>query len=108
MYIFLLGVVGTLIAFGVVAPVTYLFNSFKIFYLSFSQYDYETLLKMNGETPETIASIMQNITAQINGSTVNGTNTTSNVEYPPILLDFSLQLIKNPVLYTYSFTFKLI
>lgn len=91
MYIFLLGVVGTLIAFGVVAPVTYLFNSFKIFYLSFSQYDYETLLKMNGETPETIASIMQNITAQINGSTVNGTNTTSNVEYPPILLDFSLQ-----------------
>ena len=62
MYIFLLGVVGTLIAFGVVAPVTYFVNSFKIFYLSFSQYDYETLLKMNGETNETIASIMANIT----------------------------------------------
>lgn len=44
MYIFLLGVVGTLIAFSVVAPITYVANSFKIFSLSFSQYDIGTLL----------------------------------------------------------------
>lgn len=87
MYIFLLGVVGTLIAFGVVAPVTYFANSFKIFYLSFSQYDYETLLRMNGETNETIALIMSNIT---NNTTNNITNI-ENIKNPPIQLDFSLQ-----------------
>lgn len=87
MYIFLLGVVGTLIAFGVVAPVTYFVNSFKIFYLSFSQYDYETLLKMNGETNETIASILANITK----NTTNNITNTDKLNYPPIQLDFSLQ-----------------
>lgn len=45
MYIFLLGVVGTLIAFSVVAPITYLANSYKIFSLSFSQYNISTLLE---------------------------------------------------------------
>ena len=90
MYIFLLGVVGTLIAFGVVAPITYLFNSFDIFYLSFSQYDYPTLLRMNGESNETIAAIMANITSNITNSTINGTEP-APVQYPPIKLDFSVQ-----------------
>ena len=47
-YIFLLGVVGTLIAFTWVAPVTYFFNQFNFFYLSYSKYDYPTLIKMGG------------------------------------------------------------
>ena len=47
-YIFLLGVIGTLIAFAWVAPVTYFFNQFNFFYLSSSKYDYPTLLKMGG------------------------------------------------------------
>ena len=47
-YIFLLGVVGTLIAFTWVAPLTYFFNQFNFFYLSSSKYDYSTLIKMGG------------------------------------------------------------
>ena len=47
-YIFLLGVVGTLIAFTWVAPVTYFFNQFNFFYLSYSKYDFPTLIKMGG------------------------------------------------------------
>ena len=47
-YIFLLGVVGTLIAFTWVAPLTYFFNQFNFFYLSYSKYDYPTLIKMGG------------------------------------------------------------
>ena len=47
-YIFLLGVVGTLIAFTWVAPLTYFFNQFNFFYLSYSKYDYQTLIKMGG------------------------------------------------------------
>ena len=47
-YIFLLGVVGTLIAFSWVAPLTYFFNQFNFFYLSYSKYDYPTLIKMGG------------------------------------------------------------
>ena len=47
-YIFLLGVVGTLIAFTWVAPLTYFFNQFNFFYLSYSKYDYISLIKMGG------------------------------------------------------------
>ena len=47
-YIFLLGVVGTLIAFAWVAPLTYFFNQFNFFYLSYSKYDYASLIKMGG------------------------------------------------------------
>ena len=47
-YIFLLGVVGTLIAFTWVAPLTYFFNQFNFFYLSYSKYDYASLIKMGG------------------------------------------------------------
>ena len=47
-YIFLLGVVGTLIAFTWVAPLTYFFNQFNFFYLSSSKYDYASLIKMGG------------------------------------------------------------
>ena len=47
-YIFLLGVVGTLIAFTWVAPLTYFFNQFNFFYLSYSKYDYQSLIKMGG------------------------------------------------------------
>ena len=47
-YIFLLGVVGTLIAFTWVAPLTYFFNQFNFFYLSYSKYDYVSLIKMGG------------------------------------------------------------
>ena len=47
-YIFLLGVVGTLIAFTWVAPLTYFFNQFNFFYLSYSKYDYSSLIKMGG------------------------------------------------------------
>ena len=43
-YIFLLGVVGTLIAFTWVAPLTYFFNQFNFFYLSYSKYDYASLM----------------------------------------------------------------
>ena len=47
-YIFLLGVVGTLIAFAWVAPLTYFFNQFNFFYLSYSKYDYASLIRMGG------------------------------------------------------------
>ena len=47
-YIFLLGVVGTLIAFTWVAPLTYFFNQFNFFYLSYSKYDLATLIKRGG------------------------------------------------------------
>ena len=47
-YIFLLGVVGTLIAFTWVAPLTYFFNQFNFFYLSYSKYDFATLIKRGG------------------------------------------------------------
>ena len=47
-YIFLLGVCGTLIAFTWVAPLTYFFNQFHFFYLSYSKYDYASLIRMGG------------------------------------------------------------
>ena len=69
-YIFLLGVVGTLIAFSWVAPLTYFFNQFNFFYLSYSKYDYPTLIKMGGVPVDPITKQRLNI-SQLNLSTFN-------------------------------------
>ena len=60
-YIFLLGVVGTLIAFTWVAPMTYFFNQFNFFYLSYSKYDFPTLIKMGGVPVDPITKQRLNI-----------------------------------------------
>ena len=60
-YIFLLGVVGTLIAFTWVAPLTYFFNQFNFFYLSYSKYDYASLIKMGGVPIDPITKQRLNI-----------------------------------------------
>ena len=88
MYIFLLGVVGTLIAFGWVAPVSYFFNKFKIFYLSTSKYSYETLIKIGGIPVDPITHIPLNQTT-INDIIQNYTifNSTTNqttIIYPDL------------------------
>ena len=64
-YIFLLGVVGTLIAFTWVAPMTYFFNQFNFFYLSYSKYDYPTLIKMGGVPLDPVTKQRLNI-SQLN------------------------------------------
>ena len=64
-YIFLLGVVGTLIAFTWVAPMTYFFNQFNFFYLSYSKYDFPTLIKMGGVPVDPITKQRLNI-SQLN------------------------------------------
>ena len=64
-YIFLLGVVGTLIAFTWVAPLTYFFNQFNFFYLSYSKYDYSSLIKMGGIPIDPITKQRLNI-SQLN------------------------------------------
>ena len=64
-YIFLLGVVGTLIAFTWVAPVTYFFNQFNFFYLSYSKYDYPSLIKMGGVPVDPVTKQRLNI-SQLN------------------------------------------
>ena len=69
-YIFLLGVVGTLIAFTWVAPLTYFFNQFNFFYLSYSKYDYVSLIKMGGvpvdpETKQRLNISLLNLTYDI-------------------------------------------
>ena len=64
-YIFLLGVVGTLIAFIWVAPMTYFFNQFHFFYLSYSKYDFPTLIKMGGVPIDPITKQRLNI-SQLN------------------------------------------
>ena len=60
-YIFLLGVVGTLIAFSWVAPVTYFFNQFNFFYLSYSKYDYPSLIRMGGVPVDPVTKQRLNI-----------------------------------------------
>ena len=116
-YIFLLGVVGTLIAFCWVAPLTYFFNQFNFFYLSYSKYDYPSLIKMGGVPIDPITKQRLNISElnitfneSINSIRMNKDDNTSienqednkntedqleNNDYVdlkknPILLDFSL------------------
>ena len=60
-YIFLLGVIGTLIVFVWVAPVTYFFNKFNFFYLSYSKYDYPSLIKMGGVPVDPVTKRRLNI-----------------------------------------------
>ena len=60
-YIFLLGVVGTLIAFTWVAPVTYFLNQFNFFYLSYSKYDYPSLIRMGGVPVDPVTKQRLNI-----------------------------------------------
>jgi len=60
-YIFLLGVVGTSIVFVWVAPVTYFFNKFNFFYLSYSKYDYPSLIKMGGVPVDPVTKRRLNI-----------------------------------------------
>ena len=69
-YIFLLGVVGTLIAFTWVAPLTYFFNQFNFFYLSYSKYDYASLIQMGGVPVDPVTKERLNI-SQLN-LTYNG------------------------------------
>ena len=64
-YIFLLGVVGTLIAFTWVAPLTYFFNQFNFFYLSYSKYDYASLIRMGGVPVDPVTKQRLNI-SQLN------------------------------------------
>ena len=64
-YIFLLGVVGTLIAFCWVAPLTYFFNQFNFFYLSYSKYDYTSLIRMGGVPVDPVTKQRLNI-SQLN------------------------------------------
>ena len=85
-YIFLLGVVGTLIAFTWVAPVTYFFNQFNFFYLSYSKYDYPSLIKMGGVPVDPVTKQRLNI------SELNLTDNTINT------------LQKNFTIYNNSFT----
>ena len=73
-YIFLLGVVGTLIAFTWVAPLTYFFNQFNFFYLSYSKYDYSSLIKMGGIPIDPITKQRLNI-SQLNLTFENNKNT---------------------------------
>ena len=116
-YIFLLGVVGTLIAFTWVAPLTYFFNQFNFFYLSYSKYDYASLIKMGGVPidpitkqrlniselnitfNESINSIRMNIYENISSETEDQKeeedeeqieNDYVDLKKHPILLDFSL------------------
>jgi len=72
-YIFLLGVVGTLIAFTWVAPVTYFFNQFNFFYLSYSKYDYPSLIKMGGVPVDPVTKQRLNISELnlTNDNTIN-------------------------------------
>ena len=77
-YIFLLGVVGTLIAFSWVAPVTYFFNQFNFFYLSYSKYDYPSLIRMGGVPVDPITKQRLNI------SELNLTNLTNDNEISTI------------------------
>jgi len=60
-YIFLLGVVGTLIVFAWVSPITYFFNKFNFFYLSYSKYDYPSLIKMGGVPVDPVTKQRLNI-----------------------------------------------
>ena len=73
-YIFLLGVVGTLIAFTWVAPVTYFFNQFNFFYLSYSKYDYPSLIKMGGVPVDPVTKQRLNI-SELNLTNDNTINT---------------------------------
>ena len=73
-YIFLLGVVGTLIAFTWVAPVTYFFNQFNFFYLSYSKYDYPSLIKMGGIPVDPTTKERLNI-SELNLNNDNNVNT---------------------------------
>ena len=86
-YIFLLGVVGTLIAFTWVAPLTYFFNQFNFFYLSYSKYDYPTLIKMGGVpvdpvTKQKINISQLNISFDENEINTIQMNIISNYTYP--------------------------
>ena len=73
-YIFLLGVVGTLIAFTWVAPVTYFFNQFNFFYLSYSKYDYPSLIRMGGVPVDPVTKQRLNI-SELNLTNDNEINT---------------------------------
>lgn len=90
MYIFLLGVVGTLIAFGTVCPVTYLFSQFDIFFLSSSKYTFAELAVMNGipKGYETNATNYNDTIAEIMNSPL--ANVTNTKQMPPIQLKFTL------------------
>ena len=78
-YIFLLGVVGTLIAFTWVAPVTYFFNQFNFFYLSYSKYDYPSLIKMGGVPVDPVTKQRLNI-SQLNLTFDRNENNLNSVE----------------------------
>ena len=80
-YIFLLGVVGTLIAFTWVAPLTYFFNQFNFFYLSSSKYDYASLIRMGGIPVDPVTKERLNI-SELNltyGKNINSTSTVMNI-----------------------------
>lgn len=92
MYIFLLGVVGTLIAFGWVAPITYLFSTyFDWFYLSSSKYTFGELVQVNGipEGWNTNTTNYNDTLAEILSSDI--ANTTDTKLMPPIRLKFTMQ-----------------
>ena len=80
-YIFLLGVVGTLIAFTWVAPLTYFFNQFNFFYLSSSKYDYASLIRMGGIPVDPVTKERLNI-SELNltyDKNINSTSTVMNI-----------------------------
>ena len=80
-YIFLLGVVGTLIAFTWVAPLTYFFNQFNFFYLSSSKYDYASLIRMGGIPVDPVTKERLNI-SEMNltyDKNINSTSTVMNI-----------------------------
>ena len=80
-YIFLLGVVGTLIAFTWVAPLTYFFNQFNFFYLSSSKYDYASLIRMGGIPIDPVTKERLNI-SELNltyDKNINSTSTVMNI-----------------------------
>ena len=96
LYIFLLGVVATIITFIWVGPITYFFNKFNFFYLSYSKYNLSTLIKMGGIPIDPLTKEKINISS-IKGNNsdesiniYNNSNNYTNIKKYPILLDFSL------------------
>ena len=89
MYIFLLGVIGTLIAFLWVAPVTYFFNKFQRFTLSSSKYDYDSLIQYGGIPID--KKTRERLIYPFNDTYIKANNITNpNLKENPILLDMSI------------------
>ena len=93
MYIVSFGVIGTVISFLVVTPLTCLGNKYDLFYFTYHPYNNKTINVVDNSTDNLVRNLIENITNITVNNITNSTDVTTPIKEPNEIIHFTLSEI---------------